>query len=330
MDIFRTVLEPEESPFKISLHDKIMLTGSCFTENIGEKLRYHKFRTDINPFGTIYNPVSIARSLEMLMAPKEFKKADLDQSRGIYFSYYHHGKFSSHDQEECLDKINSRLFASSDFLGNASVLLLTFGTAWVHELKKTGQIVANCHKVPPSHFSRYLLKPGEIVRAWSNVLNLLKKWNPRLQFIFTVSPVRHLNDGMVGNQRSKSVLFVALHQLIEQFPGVVYFPSYEIVMDDLRDYRFFEKNMTHPNEMAVEYIWKKFTRVFLEDDTIRVIDEIKTLGQAMEHRPFNPRSTEYSKFLQTYLKRAKELKRRFPELDFSGEEQFFSRNLFVQ
>jgi len=278
---FRTILQPSKSPIEISHRDKVLCMGSCFAEHIGERLIYYKIPTSLNPFGIVYNPISIVESLEYLLKTDFIfseKNNQLVESPIGWNSFTHHGQFSHPQKEIVVEKINTALQETRNFLNNTTKLILTFGTANVFVYKKTGQIVANCHKVPQQEFV---------------ILQKLKKSFPHLEVIVTVSPVRHIRDGLVENQRSKATLVMALNHMVEQYDFVHYFPSYELLLDDLRDYRFYKKDLIHPTEMAVDYIWDFFTQTWFSQDTIELNQKIKKIRMAASHRPLKPDSPKH-------------------------------------
>lgn len=257
---FYTHITIPKTPFTFSYTVQTVLLGSCFAENIGKKLEGNKFKTDLNPFGTLYNPSSIAEAIRMLLQPEQFTGDDLFQHEGIYHSFSHHSRFSSPSETECLANINRRLFSSADTILKAQRMILTFGTAWVYKLKSSGKVVSNCHRLPEKMFDRQLLTVGEIVAEWKSLLLSLWKQNPELKILFTVSPIRHWKDGAHGNQLSKATLLLAIDALQKEFPEhTAYFPAYEIMMDELREYRFYADDMLHPSTTAIEYIWERFT-----------------------------------------------------------------------
>ena len=253
MELYTRILLPK-ARFSFSYEDLVVMMGSCFAENIGRKLEENKFSVDINPFGTLYNPASVAEGLRMLLRPEYFTPGDLFQHEGIYHSFTHHSRFSAPSEEECLGHINSRLSESSDFLRKATRLVITLGTAFVYRLKSDGRIVSNCHKLPEKMFDRQRLSTQEIVEDWKPLLLALWEQNPALKILFTVSPIRHWKDGAHENQLSKATLLLATDALQKDYPGrIAYFPAYEILMDELRDYRFYADDMLHPSPLAISY-----------------------------------------------------------------------------
>lgn len=246
MELYTRILLPK-ARFSFSYEDRVVMMGSCFAENIGRKLEENKFSVDINPFGTLYNPASVAEGLRMLLRPERFTSGDLFRHEGVYHSFTHHSRFSAPSEEECLDHINSRLSQSSDFLRKATRLVITLGTAFVYRLKSDGRIVSNCHKLPEKMFDRQRLSTQEIVEDWKPLLLALWEQNPALKILFTVSPIRHWKDGAHENQLSKATLLLATDALQKDYPGrIAYFPAYEILMDELRDYRFYADDMLLP------------------------------------------------------------------------------------
>jgi len=289
----------------LDYQNKGLLIGSCFSENIGNKLGENLFDIDTNPFGVIYNPLSMAKALARIIDLKLFNQEDLFQSRGLYHSWEHHGSFSGQSVESTISKINERILGANAQLNSPnSFIILTFGSS--NAFFKQGQIVANCHKTPNSEFSRELLPLSEMVEVWCSLLNRIKEINTDVKVLITVSPVRHLRDGLISNSRSKSRLFELSHSLCETFEFCNYFPSYEIAIDELRDYRFFEQDMTHPNSLAIDYIWQRLMESRMEPSTRDMIEQWTKLRKRLEHRSLHPKSKEDKKFkakLQVDLER---------------------------
>ena len=328
MDFYTPVSYPKVT-FRISYSDSIMLLGSCFVENMGNRLEQYKFKTDINPFGTLYNPLSIASSIERLISPVEFTADDLFQSGGQFHSFQHHSRFSASSVEETLDLMNTRLSSSASFFSQCSCLLVTFGTAWVYRLRKTGKDVANCHKLPESEFIRERLTPEQIVNVWKDLLERIYRNHPGIRVLFTVSPIRHWKDGAHGNQLSKAVLLLAIDALCEYFPALQceYFPAYEIMMDELRNYRFYAEDMIHPSSTAVSYIWEKFLENKVAPQSMEIMKSCKEIQKAVEHRPFNPQSAAYRQFIIQTLLKIERLNDKFPYFDFSKEKEYLNSKL---
>ncbi|RUT73319.1 GSCFA domain-containing protein [Ancylomarina longa] len=329
MEIFRTVVDIPESPEKLSYHSSLFLMGSCFAENIGKILAENKFNLSINPFGVIYNPISVGNSLKILMEGKVFTQEDLNLSNDLWFSYAHHGKFSNLDADICLENINSQMQKASLELANADILFLTFGTSWVYELLETGEIVSNCHKQSSKLFHRYRLDVDEIVKLYKELIVSLSLYNPSLKIIFTISPIRHWKDGAHGNQLSKATLLLAVDQLVQLFDQVSYFPSYEIVMDELRDYRFYADDMIHTNTLTEKYIWSRFVDTYMEKDTLTLMKKVKKIISAANHRPFNPDSESHQQFITKVLLDMSDLENQFPSIVFDLERSRMRKNLLI-
>ena len=305
---------------KATYNDKILLLGSCFVENIGKKLDESKFQVCVNPFGTLYNPCSVASSIQTLLDRKIYKPSDLFKHGGCFHSFDHHSRFSSVDEEDCLRLINRQMSIASDYITNAKFLFVTFGSAYIYRLKENNRIVANCHKLPDRQFIRELLTVEDITELWSELIQKLRMINPDLRILFTVSPIRHLKDGAHGNQISKATLILAVQQLMERHPeSADYFPAYEIMLDELRDYRFYAEDMVHPSNQAIQYIWNQFVSCFMTSDTKEIMHQWEEIQKAMNHKPFQPESEAYQKFiLQTMLK-IEQITKKIPSFDTQNE-----------
>ncbi|MDD2438086.1 MAG: GSCFA domain-containing protein [Massilibacteroides sp.] len=305
---FRTLVKFEKALFSFSYSTSILLTGSCFAENIGEKLESAFFSVDANPFGTVYNPASVAFGLRLLLGKKHFEATDLFYHAGAFHSFHHHSRFSASTSEACLQKINDRMLASAETLRKADRLIVTWGTSWVYVWNNNGQIVTNCHKLPEAEFTRKRLSVAEIVTDWNMLLTDLLRDNPSLKILFTVSPIRHWKDGAHGNQLSKATLLLAVDELRRNYPDTVdYFPAYELMMDELRDYRFYADDMLHPSSLAVDYIWKRFSEHYLISEAKTLMAELQELEKAVRHRPFQPEGEAYRAFLKRTLEKAERL-----------------------
>jgi hypothetical protein len=322
-DLFRTVVVPEALEKKFSYDTPAFFLGSCFSASVGEWLRDLKFPVQVNPSGVLYNPFSIKNTLERLLEGRSYDEADLVKEGGRWISLMHDTSFAGEDKSEVLERINYCYTAAADHLKKLKYLFLTFGTARVYHWKRDGAVVANCHKLPATLFERRLLTPEEIVEAYEGLLQQLFRLNPGLQVVFTVSPVRHWKDGAVGNQLSKSVLHVALHRLLEKDERLHYFPAYEIMMDDLRDYRFYGRDMLHLSDTAVEYIRERFRETVVAPEAYPVMDEMEKIRRALAHRPFRPESEEYRTFKASQLKKILALEEKYPFLDLSEEKEVF-------
>ena len=319
MEFYSRITIPQPS-FSFSYNEQTILLGSCFVENIGKKLDENKFPIDLNPFGILYNPSSIANAIRLLIEPTEFKEKDLFQKGGIYHSFFHHSRFSSSSESECLQKINEQLALSAQSIRTAKRIIITFGTAWVYQLKESGKIVSNCHKLPEKLFHRRILTTSEIVEEWQTLLQKLWGLNPDIKILFTVSPIRHWKDGAHQNQLSKSTLLLAIDELQQTYPEqIAYFPSYEIMMDELRDYRFYADDLFHPSAQAIEYIWERFYESMFSKDTFTILKEWKEIQKAIQHKPFHPESEAYKRFISQTLLKIELFKKKFPFFDITKE-----------
>ena len=327
MTNFRTEVNIPVSRDKFAYNSKAIMLGSCFAENIGDQLIKYKFDANINPFGVIYNPISVGNSLKILIENKEFCEEDLNFANDMWFSFSHHGRFSNTDLNFCLDSINTEIQKSSLDLANSDVLYITFGTSWVFELLDTGVIVSNCHKQAANEFHRYRLGVDEIVAYYKELIVSLSLFNPNLKIVFTVSPIRHWKDGAHGNQLSKATLLLAIEQLVDLFEQVSYFPSYELVMDELRDYRFYGEDMLHMNSTSVNYIWSRFVDTYMEGATINVMKRVDKIILASNHRPFNPDTINHQQFITNTLKNMEELQGQYPNIIFDKEKILLLKNL---
>jgi hypothetical protein len=323
----KTDITIEKPSFQIKYEDTILSMGSCFAQNVATKLDERLYKTCINPFGVLYNPFSIRNSLALLLNNYTFEKKDLFEHKGVWNSFQHHSSFSNLSAASMLHQINEQLDTARLHLKNTTVLCLTFGTAWVYELRKTNKVVSNCHRVPRSKFRRRRLTVTEIVQEMSKLLLYLKEKRPHLQVVLTVSPIRHLKDGFVENQISKSTLLLAIHQLIEHYDYMHYFPAYEIMQDDLRDYRFYEKDLTHPNTIAIDYIWDLFATHYLSDKEDKTRAAVEKLRHAAAHKPFQPTSLAHQKFVQKQLKTIAKLQHKLPPNSTQKLERYFENQL---
>ena len=310
-------------PQKVSYKDKIVLLGSCFAENIGECLVRNKFSAIQNPHGIIYNPLNSVSGIEEYISNKTYTEKDLFFANDRWNSFNHHSRFSDTDKEICLQRINSSIVEAHEHLKEAKWLMITFGSAFIYK-NKEGGIVANCHKLPQKEFSKELISTEEIVTSFNRTFTQLKTNNPQLNILFTVSPVRYIRDGIVENNLSKSILLQSVHELVKQHDNCFYFPAYEIVNDELRDYRFFKEDLVHPNEMAINYVWEKFTNALFDNTAKDLYQKIEEILIAKEHRPFNPESEVHKAFRKNYQDKVNRLSRKFPFLDLTRELNYFS------
>ena len=322
---FHTVVEVPAFNWKTGYSVKNIFMGSCFTENVGNRMAALKFNVDINPFGILYNPVSVANGFRILLHKKEFNTTDLIQADGLWHSFSHHGRFSFQDQKQTLEAINNRIKSSSEFLKEAGFLFITFGTAWIYKYKKTGQPVSNCHKIRATEFDKQRLTVAEIVAEYKQLFAEIRKMNRSLKVVFTVSPIRHWKDGAVENQRSKAILMLAIDELIHEFGDEFYsyFPAYEIVMDELRDYRFYTEDMIHISDVAVNYIWEKFEESLIDKDSQQIADRVKKVVQAAGHKPLHENTLEYIRFLKQMTEEINRLESKYVHLDLTIEKEYF-------
>ncbi len=314
---FRTVLKPLPYDFKISYQSKLIFMGSCFSEHIGNILKKNKLRVDINPFGILFNPVSVLNSLRFLLIKKEFTDDDLFFSNEYWHSFLHHSKFSDPDKNRVLKKINERIGSPIVDITKADFLFITFGTARVYEFLETSRIVSNCHKLPNFLFRKRLIDILETVDLYDEFLENLFAINPNVRVFFSVSPVRHIKDGFTENFLSKSILRLIIENLINKNSRVHYFPAYEIVNDDLRDYRFYDMDMIHPSESAVNYIFEYFSKCFFDEYTLDILSNVNKIVKSLEHIPFDTTSLAYGRFKENILNEISILQSKYVDIDFS-------------
>jgi hypothetical protein len=314
------------SPVKISYRDKILLTGSCFTEEIGKRMQNLKFDVLQNPNGILYDPVSISSALVSYIENRKFTEEDLFLLNELWHSWQYHSLFSGMNKENVLQNINHSQFEAHQFLKTASWLIITAGTSWHYQLKQSGEPVANCHKAPQDFFEKRLLPLEEIIYNVSTAVTKVQSFNPQLKVIFTISPVRHVRDGVIENNRSKARLIEAIHYVIENTQNVFYFPAYELIIDVLRDYRFYKNDLVHPSDTATEFVFETFCNAFLDEPGKKLLEEIKMIAAAMSHKPFQRQSASHKKFMNAQLEKIKAIKTKFPWIDFTNEEKYFLRN----
>jgi hypothetical protein len=326
--LFTTPISIPSQPFDISYQDVLMLIGSCFAEEVGNKLFDAKFAVDVNPFGTLYNPASVATSLRRLMQPLPFTADELFEHEGVYHSFAHHSRFSASSSRKAIEMMNNRLQTSSAHLKRATRLLITWGSAFVYRLKSTGQTVSNCHKFPDAFFVREQLSVDTIVDDWEYLIKDILSFNPVFKLVFTISPIRHWKDGAHGSQLSKSILLLAADRLQQAYPDrIAYFPAYELMMDELRDYRFYASDMLHPSPTAVDYIWERFQGAFFTPDTRTLFTAWQEVQKAMQHRPSHPESEAYLRFIDQTLLKAEDICKKFPYFDTEKEISRLKLNL---
>jgi len=306
-----------KSQFPIDYQSKILAFGSCFAENIARKFDYYKFRNGCNPFGILFHPVAIENVISRAIKLELFKEYEFFFNNERWHNFDLHSDLSNPDKEELLKTINNLLVAIQKQISEASHIIITYGTAWVYRNKQTNKFVANCHKLSQNNFDKELLSVTDIEKSIQNTIHLIKKLNSNCNIIFTISPVRHLKDGFVENQRSKANLIAALHSTLDnQIQGVNYFSSYEIMMDELRDYRFYSEDMLHPNRVAIDYIWERFVTSSVSQDAISTMKEVEAIQRDLSHRPFNFSSESYKKFQIQLESKIIRLISKFPFMNF--------------
>jgi hypothetical protein len=316
-----SIAEPAE---KIRYQQKILLTGSCFTEHIGNYLGDVKFDLLQNPSGILFDPLSVAQSLISYIEGKQYGAADLFFLNELWQSWHHHGIFSDTDQQRCLNRINASQLQAHAFLRSADWLLITLGSAFSYALQKEQMPVANCHRAPADWFSKKLLPVEEILSAFDEVIYRLLEFNPSLKIVFTVSPVRHIRDGVIENNRSKARLIEAVHHFANKFGRIYYFPAYELVIDVLRDYRFYDRDMVHPNYQATGFVLEKFMQSYVDPESARIAEEIRKIRIAWRHKALHPDTEGHRRFLSEQLLKTKEMAERYAFMDFKKELDHFS------
>jgi lysophospholipase L1-like esterase len=298
MNLQTKITLKKETRNPISYNSKIFLFGSCFSENIGSKIEYFKFENTINPFGILFHPIAIEMLITNIVNEKIYTEKDIFFHNERWHCYEAHSELSNPSKEDLLLKLNAAISTANTQLKEVSHVIITLGTSWAYRLIENDTIVANCHKVPQKKFLKELLLIDEITNSLEAIITLIKSVNNNIEIIFTVSPVRHLKDGFVENMRSKSHLLSAIHQVVTPRDHTHYFPSYEIMMDDLRDYRFYSSDMIHPNETAINYIWEAFKTVWIHEKSTDLMSEIDTIQKGLSHRPFNKNSKQHLLFLE--------------------------------
>ena len=317
---------------RINYRDKIMLTGSCFTEHIGNSLSDLKFSILQNPNGILFDPRSVCQSLISYTHNKQYKKEDLFYLNEVWNSWEHHSRFSNTDPANAIKNINESQQQAHDFLKQAEWLVITLGSSFSYRLtgeahkasSTAGQGVANCHRAPSQWFTKYMLTVDEIISLLDSTYHRLKEFNPALKIVFTISPVRHIRDGVIDNNRSKARLIEAVHLMVSHYPGLFYFPAYELVIDVLRDYRFYDIDMVHPNYPATEFVMEKFRETFIDEESQQLMEDVKKIVIARKHRPFQPETNAHKEFLKRHLEKSEELQSKYSFLDLKEEINYFA------
>jgi hypothetical protein len=318
---FRTEIDLKSSDLRINHSQNLCLFGSCFTDNIGGMLKTHGFKSVNNPFGVLYNPASIEKQLLALLNQDAPTESELFQHQGLYSHFDFHRKFSHPDKEKALSSMQNAFYSVK--LEQLDLLFITWGTSRIYRLKSNDSVVANCHKLPANHFLRSQLSVDDILKSYNKLIEKLLSVNPKLQIVLTVSPVRHLKDGFIENQRSKARLILAAEALEQSHSAVHYFPAYEIMTDDLRDYRYYAEDMLHPNTIATDYIWDKFSDFFFSQTTRDLNRELLKLHKARHHTLFFPETDEAKQFANAHLNRCREIMKTHPEINLDEYVEYF-------
>lgn len=316
-----TKAEIGEIPVKIQHSDRILTLGSCFAEHIGDKLLTNKFHITCNPFGIIYNPVSLSKSIKRMITSSLIIQEELQLCQNTHCHMDFHSQYNLLDKQATVNGINEAISSVHAFANEGiDWLIISLGTAFVYRYNETNEVVANCHKIPAMQFKRSLLEPNEILVALKECVESIKSINPKSRTIFTVSPIRHTRDGLQQNSRSKARLIDAANEMAELYDECYYYPAFEILIDELRDYRWFEADLIHPNQQAVNHIWNQFKTFALSEESITMIDRIEAIHRNLQHKPFIVESEEYQKFLTSTTSQINKLKQEMPWMDFTSEE----------
>ncbi|OHT47408.1 GSCFA domain-containing protein [Flavobacterium tructae] len=316
---FRTQIPVSKSSNPIDYHSKIISVGSCFAENMAEKFDYFKLQNETNPFGIIFNPVSIEKVIQRVVKQEFFTEKDVFFHNERWHCFEVHSDLSHSDRQELLQTLNEAITKTNKQIKEATHLIVTYGTSWIYRNIESNEVVANCHKVPQRQFTKELLTADVIQKSIQNTIRLIYGSNPNINFIFTISPVRHIKDGFVENQLSKSHLFTGLHQNLQSKidnQQLGYFPSYEIMMDELRDYRFYAEDMLHPNVVAIDYIWQRFSENYIAENSISTLLEVGEIQKSLHHRSFNPESEQHQKFLVKLRQKIKSVEEKWQHIKF--------------
>lgn len=314
---FRTKISIPKSDNPIDYNSRILSLGSCFAVNMAEKLDYFKFQNTCNPFGILFHPLAIEKLISFAVSNKLFLEEDLFFHNERWHSFDAHSDLSNSNKEELIANLNTIVQSTHQQIIDATHIIITYGTSWVYRNLGSNAIVANCHKVPQKQFGKEILSVETIENSIKNTIALIQKVNPEANVVFTVSPVRHLKDGFVENQVSKANLITAIYQTIKDKPQTRnYFPSYEIMMDELRDYRFYVQDMIHPNQVAIDYIWQRFSETSIAEECQSIMKEVDTIQKGLAHRPFNPNSESHQQFLSKLQDKMVKIQKQFPHIQF--------------
>ena len=314
---FQTKIPLEkQSKNLISYNSNIFLLGSCFSENIGDKLSYYKFKNLQNPFGILFHPLGIEQLLLHAINEKTYIEDDVFYHNEQWHCFDAHSKLSHVSKAVLLDTLNKQVEVARKQIIKSNQIIITLGTSWVYRFIETDTVVTNCHKMPQKKFLKELLSIDDLVGALQSIIALIKSVNKEVSILFTVSPVRHIKDGFIENMQSKSHLVSAIHQVVELRNNIFYFPSYEIMMDELRDYRFYKEDMIHPNQTAINYIWERFKNIWIDDNVLNTLEEVETVQKGLHHKPFNPKSEAHLKFLKNLEVKKNKLQSQYSHILF--------------
>lgn len=314
---FTTEIKIQPPIHKINYSDEIISLGSCFAIHMAEKLSYFQFKTYSNPWGILFHPLAIEKLVEYTYKNHKFQPSECVVVEDIWAHLDAHSDMNALSSNILIDNLQHNLQTFKSKISEARFVMITYGTSWIYEHISENKIVANCHKIPQKQFRKRLLSILEIKRSIQNTISMLLEMNPALHFIFTISPVRHIKDGIVENQRSKALLLLALHEVVEENKDFCsYFPSYEIMIDELRDYRFYDKDMIHPNDIAVDWIWKHFSENYIDTNAFSTMKKVDEIRKGLAHRLFNPHSSKSLEFRNQLEQKTKELTQRFPFMQF--------------
>ncbi|MFD1162929.1 MULTISPECIES: GSCFA domain-containing protein [Hwangdonia] len=311
----KITLQPQQHN-QIDYKSNVLLLGSCFVENIGNKLNYFKFQNLQNPFGILFQPLAIEKLITNAINEKEYSGNDIFFHNEQWYCFDAHSKLSNASKEDLLTDLNKRIKYTNQQINESTHIIITLGTAWVYRYVETDTIVANCHKVPQKKFLKELLSVDEISKSLQSIEELIRSVNKKASILFTVSPVRHLKDGFIENTQSKAHLITAIHQVVGPRNNLHYFPSFEIMMDELRDYRFYNEDMLHPNQTAINYIWEKFQSVWISNEASKTMEAVDGIQKGLQHKPFNPNSEAHLQFLQNLELKIKEIQSAHPKISF--------------
>ena len=313
---FTTKIPVQKSTFPVDYDSKVMLLGSCFAENMGKKFDYFKFQATTNPFGIIFNAVSLEKLIRRAVENRTFTENDIFFHNDLWHCYEVHSELSNLDKDAFLESLNDIIRSTNKQLNDSTHIIITLGTSWVYRNIETNEIVANCHKVPQKQFTKELLSIHQTEESLQSIISLIHSVNPNCNFIFTVSPVRHIKDGFTENTLSKAHLIAGIHNLKLETRNSQYFPAYEIMMDELRDYRFYTEDMLHPSQTAIDYIWIQFFENYISESVFGLMKEICSIQKGLQHRPFNPNTESHQKFVLTLEEKMKRINERLPTIQF--------------